>query len=100
MLLELQRGTRRVLLLVDFDRVLPPYAAYELESRLASELRGNRVSFITQYCAADYRDPLDVDLLRPFGLVVVADFYSHRSWRFAASDDEATQEIAAQKRAA
>lgn len=94
-LLELQRGTQHVLLLADFDRVVPPWAAYRMESLLASELRGKRVSFITQYSAGNFREPLDVDHLRRFGLVVVADFYSHRSQYLATSDGEETQEIAA-----
>ena len=73
--LHSQQRHRSVVLLADFGGEVHYGQIYELESLLRSATREWDVRCITQYDAARFSEPIDVEALSRFGVVLFGSYY-------------------------
>jgi len=73
--LHSQQGHRNVVLLADFGGEVHFGQIFELESLLRSATREWGLRCITQYDASRFSEPIDVDALARFGVVLFGSYY-------------------------
>ena len=76
---ERQRGADSILLLADFDGLVHQSALTELESLLATMMRGCNVASISQYDGRAFSQGIDVEKLVEYGTVLVGDYFRCRN---------------------